>query len=152
MIAIVERVHRAEVTADGELVGKCGKGLMIAVGITHTDTSADVRTLVDKILKLRIFRDAEGKMNNLSVRDVDGEILVISNFTLMANCYRGTRPDYSRAAPREVSEPLYLEFIDEINKRGVHAEHGKFGARMTVDMEMDGPVIIPLDSNDLPRK
>lgn len=151
MVAVVERVHRAAVSADGELVGKCGRGLMIAVGITHTDTSADVRTLIDKILKLRIFRDGEGKLN-LSVRDVEGEILVISNFTLMADCYRGTRPDYSKAAPKEISEPLYLEFIDEINKRGIHAEHGKFGARMSIDMEMDGPVIITLDSNNLPRK
>lgn len=151
MIAIVERVHRAEVSVDGETVGKCGHGLMIAVGITHTDTSADVRTLVDKILKLRIFRDENGKLN-LSVRDVEGSILVISNFTLMANCYRGTRPDYSRAAPRDVSYPLYCEFIDEINNRGVHTECGRFGARMSIDMEMDGPVIIPLDSNDLPRK
>lgn len=151
MVAVVERVHRAAVSADGELVGRCGRGLMIAIGITHTDTSEDVRTLVDKILKLRIFRDGEGKLN-LSVRDVEGEILVISNFTLMANCYRGTRPDYSKAAPREISEPLYLEFIDEINRRGVHAEHGKFGARMSIDMEMDGPVIITLDSYNLPRK
>ncbi len=151
MIAIVERVHRAEVSVDGESVGKCGHGLMIAVGITHTDTSADVRTLVDKILKLRIFRDENGKLN-LSVRDVGGSILVISNFTLMANCYRGTRPDYSNAAPREVSYPLYREFIDEINSRGIHAECGQFGARMSIDMEMDGPVIIPLDSNNLPRK
>ncbi len=151
MVAVVERVYRAAVSADGELAGKIGAGLLIAVGITHTDTSADVRTLVDKILKLRIFRDTEGKLN-LSVRDVGGEALVISNFTLMANCYRGTRPDYSRAAPREISYPLYLEFIEEINARGIHAEHGKFGARMSIDMEMDGPVIITLDSNDLPRK
>ncbi len=151
MIAIVERVHRAEVSVDGESVGKCGRGYMIALGVDVDDTEADARTLIDKILKLRIFRDAEGKLN-LSIRDVGGEILVISNFTLLANCYRGTRPDYSRAAPREVSEPLYKFFIDEINARGVHAEHGMFGARMSVDMLMDGPVIIPLDSHNLPRK
>lgn len=151
MVAIVERVHRAAVSVDGELVGRCGRGLMIALGVGHDDTDADVRTLVDKILKLRIFRDDAGKLN-LSVRDVGGEILVISNFTLMANCYRGTRPDYSCAAPRPVSEPLYEAFIAEINARGIHAEHGQFGARMSVDMEMDGPVIIPLDSHDLPRK
>ena len=151
MIAIVERVHRAEVSVDGEPVGKCGRGYMIALGVDVDDTEADARTLIDKILKLRIFRDAEGKLN-LSIRDVGGEILVISNFTLLANCYRGTRPDYSRAAPREVSEPLYKFFIDEINARGVHAEHGMFGARMSVDMLMDGPVIIPLDSHNLPRK
>ena len=151
MIAIVERVHRAEVSVDGNVVGRCGRGLMIALGVGHDDTDADVRTLVDKILKLRIFRDGEGKLN-LSVRDVEGQILVISNFTLMANCYRGTRPDYSGAAPKEISEPLYEAFIAEINGRGIHAEHGQFGARMSVDMEMDGPVIIPLDSRKLPRK
>lgn len=151
MISIVERVHRAAVSVDGEIVGKCGRGLMIALGIDVDDTEEDARTLIDKILKLRIFRDEAGKLN-LSVRDVGGEILVISNFTLLANCYRGTRPDYSRAAPREISRPLYEYFIAEINARGTHAEHGQFGARMSVDMEMDGPVIIPLDSHDLPRK
>lgn len=151
MIAIVERVHRAAVSADGEVVGKCGRGLMIALGVDVDDTEEDARTLIDKILKLRIFRDEAGKLN-LSVRDVGGEILVISNFTLLANCYRGTRPDYSRAAPRAISEPLYEYFISEVNARGTHAEHGKFGARMSVDMEMDGPVIIPLDSHNLPRK
>ncbi len=151
MIAIVERVHRAEVTVDGEHVGKCGRGLMIALGVAVGDTEEDCRTLIDKILKLRVFRDEAGKLN-LSVRDVGGEILVISNFTLLANCHRGTRPDYSHAAPREVSLPLYEYFIDEINARGVHAEHGMFGARMSVSMEMDGPVIIPLDSYTLPRK
>lgn len=151
MIAIVERVYRAEVSVDGVTVGKCGHGLMIALGIDLDDTESDARTLIDKILKLRIFRDSEGKLN-LSVRDIGGEILVISNFTLLANCYRGTRPDYSRAAPREISEPLYEYFIDEINARGVHAEHGQFGARMAIDMEMDGPAIIPLDSHNLPRK
>lgn len=151
MTAIVERVHRAEVSVDGETVGRCGRGLMIALGVAVGDTEADVRTLVDKILKLRIFRDGEGKLN-LSVRDVGGEILVISNFTLLANCYRGTRPDYSRAAPREISLPLYEYFVSEINARGIHAEHGQFGARMSVDMEMDGPVIIPLFSDALPRK
>lgn len=124
---------------------------MIALGVAVGDTEADVRTLIDKILKLRIFRDDAGKLN-LSVRDVGGEILVISNFTLLANCYRGTRPDYSRAAPREISLPLYEMFVDEINARGIHAEHGRFGARMSVDMEMDGPVIIPLFSDALPRK
>lgn len=151
MLAVVQRVHRASVSVDGVHVGRCGQGLMIAIGITHTDTEADVRTLVDKILKLRIFRDETGKLN-LSVRDVGGGVLVISNFTLMANCYRGTRPDYSRAAPREISEPLYWRFIEEVNSRGVHAEHGQFGARMSIDADMDGPVIITLDSNELPRK
>ncbi len=151
MIAIVERVHSAAVSVGGVCVGRCGYGLMIALGIDRDDTEADARTLIDKILKLRIFRDGDGKLN-LSVRDVGGEILVISNFTLLANCYRGTRPDYSRAAPKEISEPLYTYFTDEVNARGVHAEHGQFGARMTVDMQMDGPVIIPLDSHNLPRK
>ncbi len=151
MIAIVERVHRASVSVDGNVVGKCGAGLMIALGVAVDDTEADVRTLIDKILKLRIFRDDAGKLN-LSVRDVGGEILVISNFTLLANCYRGTRPDYSRAAPKEISLPLYELFIDQINALGIHAEHGQFGARMSVDMEMDGPVIIPLNSRELPKK
>ncbi len=151
MIAIVERVHEACVSVDGVRVGSCGRGLVIALGVAVGDTEADARTLIDKILKLRVFRDGEGKLN-LSVRDVGGSILVISNFTLLADCYRGTRPDYSHAAPREVSLPLYEYFINEINARGVSAEHGMFGARMTVDMKMDGPVIIPLDSHALPRK
>ena len=151
MIAIVERVHRAEVSVDGENVGKCGRGIMIALGVEVGDTEVDVRTLCDKIQKLRIFRDEAGKLN-LSVRDVGGEALVISNFTLLANCHRGTRPDYSRAAPREVSLPLYEYFIETMNGYGIHTEHGMFGARMTVDMAMDGPVIIPLDSHTLPQK
>ena len=151
MIAIVERVHRAEVSVDGESVGRCGRGIMIALGVETGDTMTDVRTLCDKIQKLRIFRDGEGKLN-LSLRDVGGEALVISNFTLLANCHRGTRPDYSRAAPREVSLPLYEAFIETMNGYGIHTEHGMFGARMTVDMVMDGPVIIPLDSHTLPQK
>ena len=151
MIAVVQRVYSAVVSADNEVTGRCGAGLMIAVGIAADDTEEDARTLIDKILKLRIFRDDEGKLN-LSVRDTGGEVLVISNFTLLANCRRGTRPDYSHAAPKEISLPLYEYFIDEVNRRGVHAEHGKFGARMTIDIKADGPVIITLDSHELPRK
>ena len=151
MIAIVERVHYAEVSVDSVSVGRCGRGYMIALGVEVGDTEADVRTLCDKIQKLRIFRDDDGKLN-LSLRDVGGEALVISNFTLTANCYRGTRPDYSRAAPREVSLPLYELFIEMMNGYGIHTEHGQFGARMTIDMKMDGPVIIPLDSHKLPQK
>ncbi|MCD7943484.1 MAG: D-tyrosyl-tRNA(Tyr) deacylase [Clostridia bacterium] len=151
MIAVLQRVHSAEVSFDGERVGKCGYGLMIMLGVASDDDESDARTLIDKILKLRIFRDGDGKLN-LSVKDVGGDILVISNFTLMANCYRGTRPDYSNAAHRDVSLPLYEYFIDEVNRRGVHAEHGQFGERMTIDAKMDGPVIITLDSRHLPRK
>ncbi len=151
MKVVLQRVHRAEVSAGGQVVGRCGAGLMIAVGIAVDDTDADVRTLVDKICKLRIFRDDAGKLN-LSVRDIDGEALVISNFTLQANCRRGTRPDYSHAAPRETAEPLYEMFIDEMNSRGVPTQHGAFGERMTIDMLADGPVIITLDSHELPRK
>ncbi|MCD7776713.1 MAG: D-tyrosyl-tRNA(Tyr) deacylase, partial [Firmicutes bacterium] len=123
MIAVLQRVHSASVSFDGSVVGQCGYGLMIMLGIATDDDEGDARTLIDKILKLRIFRDGDGRLN-LSVRDVGGEVLVISNFTLMANCYRGTRPDYSHAAHCEVSLPLYNYFIDEICRRGVHAEHG----------------------------
>ena len=151
MKAVLQRVHRAEVSVGGQVVGRCGTGLMIAVGIAVDDTDADVRTLVDKIRKLRIFRDDAGKLN-LSVRDVGGEALVISNFTLQANCRRGTRPDYSHAAPREVAEPLYEMFIAEMNSSGIPTQHGVFGERMTIEMIADVPVIITLNSHELPRK
>ena len=145
MKAILQRVKRASVTADGEPAGKCEKGLMILLGVLKGDEQNDADLLAEKISKLRIFDDAEGRLN-LSVKDVEGGALVVSNFTLAADYKKGNRPDYFGAeAPARANE-LYEYFADALRKRGIHTETGKFGAEMFIDMVADGPVTIDMDS------
>lgn len=146
MRVILQRTQRAEVRIDGETVGKIGKGFMLLVGVTHDDTKSDADWIAKKVAGMRVFEDSEGKMN-LSLKDVGGEILSISQFTLYADCIKGNRPSFINAARPEVAEPLYDYFNQQLSETyGLHVETGRFGADMKVDFINDGPVTILLDS------
>lgn len=145
MIAVIQRVNSATVFADGDFSGSINKGLYILLGVAKGDTAEDCVLLAEKISKLRIFSDENGKMN-LSVKDVSGDALVVSNFTLNANYSHGNRPDYLNSAPPKEANELYELFKAEISARGVHCESGVFGADMRTEMSTDGPVTIVMDS------
>ena len=151
MIAVIQRVNNAEVIADGVLSGKIGKGLYILLGVEKGDSEADAIALAEKISKLRIFSDENGKMN-LSVTNIGGEVLCVSNFTLCANYAHGNRPDYFNAESPDAAKSLYLFFNEEIAKRAGNCEAGIFGADMQTTMTTDGPVTILMDSYVLLRK
>ena len=148
MLAVIQRVNNARVIADGVLSGEIGQGLYILLGVKRGDEAEDARLLAEKISKLRIFSDENGKMN-LSVNDVQGEALVVSNFTLNANYAHGTRPDYFNSAPPAEANELYELFKSELAKRVRRCESGVFGADMQTEMSTDGPVTIVMDSNVL---
>ena len=148
MTAILQIVKNATVYADGELSGNIGKGLYILLGVESGDTEKDAVALADKISKLRIFSDENGKMN-LSVNDVDGEVLVVSNFTLGANYAHGNRPDYLASAKPPLATELYEYFVKLISERVRFVATGKFGAEMQTDMSTDGPVTIVMRSEVL---
>ncbi len=146
MRAILQRVTEAKVQVDQLTIGEIGHGLLVLLGVTHDDTAADIDWLIKKIIQLRIFNDAEGKMN-LSVEDVAGSILVISQFTLYADAKKGNRPSYIRSAPPAVSIPLYEQFVTTLRERfSGMVPTGSFGAMMAVSLVNDGPVTIMLDS------
>jgi len=148
MRVIVQRAARAEVRISGETVGKIDKGFMLLVGVTDGDTQAEADYLAGKVARMRVFEDAEGKMN-LALADVGGEVLSISQFTLYADCRKGNRPSFIRAARPETAEPLYDYFNSVLREQyGLHVETGRFGADMKVDFINDGPVTIILDSAD----
>ena len=148
MIAVLQRVNNATVYADGNLSGRIGFGLYILLGVEKEDTERDAELLSEKISKLRIFSDADGKMN-LSIKDVDGEALVVSNFTLNANYAHGNRPDYfSGAAPAEANR-LYEFFVSLMKAKVKSCESGVFGADMRTEMSTDGPVTIVMNSKVL---
>lgn len=151
MIAVLQRVNRARVISDGVETGEIGKGLYILLGVEKGDGEDDSVALAEKISKLRIFSDPDGKMN-LSVKDVYGSVLVVSNFTLNANYAHGNRPDYLASAAPDEAKRLYLHFLDEIGKRVGKAEAGVFSADMRTDMETDGPVTIVMNSAVLLKK
>ena len=148
MLAVIQRVNNARVIADGVLSGEIGQGLYILLGVKRGDEAEDARLLAEKISKLRIFSDENGKMN-LSVNDVQGEALVVSNFTLNANYAHGNRPDYFNSAPPAEANELYEVFKSELAKRVRRCESGVFGADMQTEMSTDGPVTIVMDSNVL---
>ena len=149
MRVVVQRCSRAEVRIDGLSVGQIDKGFMLLVGVTDTDTQAEADLLAKKIAQLRVFEDAAGKMN-LALSDVGGAILSISQFTLFADCHKGNRPSFIRAARPETAEPLYDYFNDVLRKQyNLHVETGRFGADMKVDFINDGPVTILLDTDEL---
>ncbi|MCQ2346883.1 MAG: D-aminoacyl-tRNA deacylase [Paludibacteraceae bacterium] len=151
MRVIVQRTSRAEVRIDGAVVGQIGKGFMLLVGITDGDTQAEADYLAKKVAQMRIFEDAEGKMN-LGLQDVGGEILSISQFTLFADCRKGNRPSFIRAARPEVAEPLYDYFNTVLRTQyGLQVATGRFGADMKVDFVNDGPVTILLDTQEMLR-
>jgi len=148
MRAVVQRVTRASVTVDDEVIGKIGNGLVVLIGIARDDTKVEAAYLVDKITSLRIFDDEEGKMN-LSLKDVNGGLLIVSQFTLYGDVRRGLRPSWSDAAPPEVAEPLYDFFVRQAGTAISDIATGKFQAMMQVELVNDGPVTILLDSKKL---
>ena len=151
MKAIIQRVSGAQVDIGGETVGKIGRGFLILLGIEQNDGETEARVLADKISGLRIFTDENDKMN-LSLSDVDGSVLVISNFTLCADCSHGRRPSFIGAARPETAEPLYEYFCERIKANGIErVERGVFGADMQVSLTNDGPVTLDIDSKDLKR-
>ncbi len=139
MIVLLQRVERCSVEVDGEIVGKIGRGLCIFLGIKKGDSENEADWLVEKVSNLRIFEDDQGKMN-LSVKDIGGEILVVSQFTLYGNCRKGRRPSFDKAAPPEEAEPLYNYFVEKLRDKGFRVETGIFRAEMKVDILNDGPV------------
>ena len=151
MKAVLQRVKNASVAVDGEIVGECGEGLMILLGVAQGDTEEDARLLATKICNLRIFTDENDKMN-LSVKNIDGEALVISQFTLMANYKHGNRPDYLESAPPAEANRLYEFFADLMAAELRHVGRGVFGAHMEVSLLNNGPVTICMDSEVLKKK
>lgn len=145
MRAVVQRVSNSSVTVDQNVVGKIDKGIMVLLGVNDDDNSKDVEYLVDKIVNLRIFEDENEKMN-LSLLDIKGDLLVVSQFTLYGDCRKGRRPNFIDAAKPDIAIPLYEEFIDKAKKYGIKVETGKFGAHMNVDIMNDGPVTLLIDS------
>ncbi len=150
MIAVIQRVNSAEVVADGVPAGRIGKGLYVLLGVMKEDCDLDAELLAEKICKLRIFSDENDKMN-LSVTDVGGRILTVSNFTLGANYSHGNRPDYFASAAPDEAERLYSHFLDLIRARLGDAPAGVFGADMRTEMSTDGPVTIVMNSDLLKR-
>lgn len=147
MRAVVMRVKHASVTIDGRVNGAIGQGLLILLGVAPTDTPALCDKLAEKALGLRIFCDENGKMNR-SLTDVGGQVLVVSQFTLFADCKKGKRPSFFGAAAPELADTLYERFLDDCRARGFEPRHGEFGADMQVESCNDGPVTIPLDTDD----
>lgn len=147
MKAIIQRVSRASVEVDGKIIGEIGPGLVILLGVAEDDEESDADYLAEKIVNLRIFNDDEDKMN-LSLSDIQGEILAISQFTLYANTRKGRRPSFIGAALPEKAEPLYDYFIKKIEETGIGAAKGIFGAMMTVKIFNEGPVTIIMESKD----
>jgi D-aminoacyl-tRNA deacylase len=145
MRAVVQRVMRAKVTVDEEVVGEIQKGLVVLLGVAPDDTVSDVNYLAEKIIALRICDDAEGKMN-LSVRETGGGVLVVSQFTLYGDVRRGLRPSWSDAAPPEVAEPLYDSFVTRLRQEIANVATGSFRRMMQVELVNDGPVTILIDS------
>ncbi len=148
MRALIQRVSHASVTVEGNVVGEIGQGLLVLLGIGQDDSEAQVKTLVDKIVYLRIFGDEEGKMNR-SLLDIGGAVLVVSQFTLYADMRRGRRPSFTNAAPPSIAEPLVERFKAAIAAYGLTVADGIFGAMMQVELCNDGPVTIWMDSEEL---
>lgn len=145
MKAILQRVSQASVSVEGETIGEIGAGFMILLGVGAEDSREDVDYLVEKIINLRVFNDAENKMN-LSLRDTGGAVLAISQFTLYANTRKGRRPSFIEAAPPEKAEPLYNYFVEQMTAFGIRVATGQFGAMMSVQLINEGPVTIILHS------
>lgn len=144
MKIVVQRVNNAKVEVNNEIIGKINKGFLVLVGITHEDTTEIADYLVQKLLNLRIFSDEDDKMN-LSIKDINGELLIVSQFTLYANCQRGNRPSFIDAAKPEMAENLYNYFVQKCKNENIKVETGKFGADMQVSLTNDGPVTIILE-------
>ena len=149
MKALLQRVNKAEVSINGEVVGKIERGLVVFLGVAQEDKEADASSLADKTLNLRIFSDDEGKFN-LSALEVGGELLAVSQFTLIADTRKGRRPSFAGAAPPEHAEALFERFVELLRESGLRVETGRFGEHMHVEIHNDGPVTIMLDSKAKP--
>ena len=147
MKALLQRVTRASVNVAGEVVGRIGSGLVVFVGVGSDDSEEDVKYLEEKLLNLRIFADEEGKFD-LSVLDIKGELLVVSQFTLLADTRKGRRPSFTRAASPDEAEELFNQFVKRVKVSGLRVETGRFQQYMQVEISNDGPVTIMLDSSD----
>ncbi len=145
MKAVVQRVRSSSVTVQGAVISSIGRGLAILLGVEKGDTVKDVSFLTEKIANLRIFEDDAGKMN-LSVLDIKGQALVVSQFTLLGDCSKGRRPGFDKAAAPELAESLYNEFVSMLDARGVPVQTGRFGAKMLYEIANDGPVTFILES------
>lgn len=145
MRAVLQRVSRASVTVGGEVIGQIGRGILVLLGVEPDDTDEDARHLSDKTIALRIFDDADGKMN-LSLEEIGGSLLVVSQFTLLGDCRKGRRPRFIGAAPPELAEKLYNTFIAAAGSKGVPIATGRFRAMMEVELVNDGPVTLLLES------
>ena len=148
MRAVVQRVTESSVTVDGNVTGSIGKGLMVLIGVEEGDTEKDAEYIAKKVSALRVFDDENGVMN-LSVQDIGGEILAVSQFTLLGDVRKGNRPSYFTAAGPEEADALYRKVIDLIEEKGIHVEEGVFQAEMMVKIHNDGPVTILLESRKL---
>lgn len=148
MKLVIQRVNHAEVKVDGEIVGSIKKGFLVLIGVGQTDTKEIAAKYLKKLLGLRIFEDDAGK-TNLSLSDVNGELLIVSQFTLYANCKKGNRPSFIEAGAPDLAEELYEYMITEAKKQISVVEHGIFGADMKVSLENDGPFTVILDENIL---
>lgn len=144
MKLIVQRVTNSKVTVDGKITGKIGEGFLVLLGVTHTDTKEIADFLVKKLCNLRVFTDENDKMN-LSIKDIDGELLIVSQFTLYADCQKGNRPSFINSAKPEIAEELYEYFVEQCRKEVKNVETGIFGAHMEVELLNNGPVTIILE-------
>lgn len=145
MRAVIQRVTESDVTVDGKITGEIKNGLMVLLGVADDDTESDAKYIADKVVGLRIFEDADEKMN-LSVKDAGGQILAVSQFTLMGDVRKGKRPSFTKAAKPEMANQLYQTFIKLVREQDIHVEEGVFQAEMLVRIHNDGPVTILLDS------
>lgn len=148
MRLVIQRVKNAKVEVEGQITGQINQGLMILVGITHEDTTKEVEKLATKVANMRIFEDELNKMN-LSIIDVKGSVLSVSQFTLYADCKKGNRPSFTKAGHPTMANGLYEAFNEALRQKGIEVETGVFGAMMDVSLINDGPVTIVLDTNDL---
>jgi D-aminoacyl-tRNA deacylase len=145
MRVVIQRVKSSQVTVNGEIIGKIGRGLNLLVGIAPSDTEAELDWMARKCLELRIFLGEENKGWERSIQEIEGEILVVSQFTLYGDCRKGRRPSFSDSAPPNQAEELYEQFIAKLKASGLRVETGKFGAMMQVSIENDGPVTLLLE-------
>jgi D-tyrosyl-tRNA(Tyr) deacylase len=145
MRAVVQRVSRAKVAVAGEVIAEIGNGFLVLLGVGKDDSEQDAEWLSEKIATLRVFEDSEGKMN-LDISQVDGSMLIVSQFTLYADCRKGRRPGFDQAAPPETAEQLYNYFIEKVKAKGIPVQTGKFQAMMDVELVNQGPVTLLLDS------
>ena len=147
MIAVVQRVSEASVKVDGNEISRIGRGILLLLGISKDDTDKDIEYLVRKCANLRIFGDPEGNLN-LSLFDIGGEALIVSQFTLLGDTRKGRRPSFSDAMPPDKAKPMYEKFIDSFKRTGLHVKEGIFGAMMQINLTNDGPVTLIINSKD----